>query len=565
MTAIENGTGGEPAEKQPRTPVGARIVRAALVVALANALVKILGLIRIQAVAHQYGATIITDSYWAVFNGVIIALFLIGEECIQPAFLPLFMKDAEERGEKQAWRFASTVLNAQFLVLLLTVSFLMLFPGRVIGLLTTWEEAGGEKQVSLDTAKGFLRVMAPALLGLSLGSVTFILLNARKKFFWAAMGEGSVRAIFAAVIFTLGSAPLLGHWALPVGVLAGSVAKVLTHLPGLFRQLKNYRPVLDFSNPKFRAFLLLMAPLVAGSFYAKVRDNFNQIYVLSKVEEGLMSINFMGRAFTDTLGFLVPYALSVGMFPYLCEMVDRGEHKGLGKLLASSSRFMVFLFMPMAAVMALVSVPIARLLFEMGKLEAADARLVGLVTACYAAALPAYGIERVMMKGFLSNRKTLPLFIIGVIWSTVSMGVCWFLVAFRGWGGQDALMVVALAYVATRILKAITLVAVLKRSIPMFKLGETAAFLLRALALTAACALAAWAARAGVAGLLPLEGLALGRLKMVLGMHLAVIGTAATVTFLTVAWLLRMEELKVAVDWIRPRANKLLDRFRSRR
>ena len=31
--------------------------------------------------------------------------------------------------------------------------------------------------------------MAPALFGLSLATMTFMLLNARKKFFWASMGE----------------------------------------------------------------------------------------------------------------------------------------------------------------------------------------------------------------------------------------------------------------------------------------------------------------------------------------------------------------------------------------
>lgn len=528
---------------------------------------------RIQAVAYHFGAGEITDAYWTVFNGVIMALFLVGEECIQPAFLPVFIEDSEKNGEKHAWRFASTVINAQFLVLAMTVCFLMLFPGKIVDFLTGWGSADASPwftdeaaALKLGTGTGFLRLMAPALVGFSLGSLTFILLNARKKFFLASLGEGSWRAIFIAAVVVLGAERFLGLWALPLGVVAGSVAKIGTHLPGLFRQLRHYRPVLAPGSPQFRRFLLLIAPLIAGSVFAKVRDNFNQIWVLGDLEEsGLITVNMMGRMFTDTLGFLVPYALSVGMFPYLCEMVDRGERKGIGKLLANSSRLMIFFFLPMAAVMGVAAVPLTRLLFEMGKLKVSDAELVGLVTACYALALPAYGVERVMMKGFFSNKNTVAPFLAGLLWSAVSMGTCWLMVVRMGWQGTDALLVVSLAYACTRILKAITLTVVLKRTVPMLPFGEVAVFALRVLALTTVCVFAAWGAQKGMGALLPLAGCSGMMLKARLGAHLCVIGVAATTAFLLSARLLRMEELGTVVATVRGKLSIVLDKVLRRR
>ncbi len=570
MIAIDQPPPPEPGKPQPGgSSVGARIFRAALVVSLANILAKLLGLVRIQAVAYHFGVGEVTDAYWSVFNGVIMALFLIGEECIQPAFLPVFIEDSEKNGEKKAWRFASTVLNAQFLVLAMTVCFLMLFPAKVVDFLTGWGSAETSPWFSdegaalkLRTGADFLRLMAPALIGFSLGSLTFILLNARKKFFLASLGEGSWRAIFIAAVVALGSERFLGQWALPLGVVAGSIAKVGTHLPGLFRQLQHYRPVLALGSPRFRRFLLLIAPLVAGSIFAKVRDNFNQIWVLSDLQEsGLISVNMMGRMFTDTLGFLVPYALSVGMFPYLCEMVDRGERTGIGKLLTSSSRLMVFFFLPIAAVMGVAAVPLTRLLFEMGKLNTSDAELVGLVTAFYALALPAYGVERVMMKGFFSNKNTVAPFLAGLVWSTVSMATCWLMVVRLGWRGTDALMVVAGAYACTRILKAVTLTVVLKRTIPMLPMREVLPFGLRIVGLTAVCVGAAWGAHRGMSTALPLAALQGLKLRAMLGAHLAAIGCAATVSFLLLAWMLRIEELGT----VRSKLSGLRARVRARR
>jgi putative peptidoglycan lipid II flippase len=552
-------------EKPPpdKSSVGARIFRAALVVSLANILAKLLGLVRLQAVAYRFGAGDVTDAYWTVFNGIIMALFLIGEECIHPAFLPVFMEDSEKHGEKRAWRFASTVFNAQFLVVLLTVSFLMIYPSRVLSFLTDWETDPADA-AKLATAADFLRTMAPALIGFSMGSLTFILLNARKKFFLASLGEGSWRAVFVAAVVVLGSERFIGQWALPVGVVAGSLAKICTHLPGLFRQLRHYRPVLALRNPQFRQFLLLITPLIAGSVFAKVRDLFNQVYVMSRVEAGLLTVNMMGRTFTDTLGFLVPYALSVGMFPYLCEMVDRGERRGIGRLLDSSSRLMLFFFLPIAAVMSVAAIPLSRLLFEMGKLKTADAKLIGLVTACYALALPAYGIERIMMKGFFSNKNTLSPFIVGIVWSSVSMLACGLLVVAGGWTGVHALLVVSLAYAITRVLKAITLVTVLKRTIPMLYLREVLPFLLRVLVLTVVPTFAAWAAMQAINLPLDLDGLTGNSLRLILLIHLGSVAVVATTMFLAVAWLLRMEELRTVADTIRPRATALLRKLRRR-
>ena len=58
------------------------------------------------------------------------------------------------------------------------------FPDRVIGLLTAWDATGAASKVSL--ARTALVWLAPALIGLSLGSTTYMLLNGYKRFFLAA-------------------------------------------------------------------------------------------------------------------------------------------------------------------------------------------------------------------------------------------------------------------------------------------------------------------------------------------------------------------------------------------
>ncbi|HOX06348.1 MAG TPA: lipid II flippase MurJ [Planctomycetota bacterium] len=531
----------------------------------AGLLAKLLGVAKNVVLGAWFGTSDgTTDCFVAAFS-IITAIYFVGEECIGPAFLPIYMERRDKDGPAPAWQLASTVLNLQFLLLLAAAASVFTYAPQIMDLATRFEiedEVGkvAGRQDLLTNAASFLRWMAPALFGLSLATVTFMLLNARKKFFWASMGEGSLRAAMTGAVVAFGTQRWLGPWAMPAGVLAGSVAKIATHLPGLWDEIRaHYRLRLGFSDPDFRRFLGLIAPLVIGSVFAKFRDVFNNVYVMSGAGlVGGVSAVYFGRSVVETINSLFPYSLSVGMFPYLCELAEKGDKKALGEMLDRSSRFMVFLFLPAAAVLVVAAMPLADFLFTFKKLQPEDAALIGMVTLYSALAMPFYGIERVMMKGYFSNRRTWAPTIIGIICSALSVAGCYLLITKLGFTGRTALVVVSLAAVGARALKVVLLAANLKRHIPMFEPGATALFALKALALTAAVALAGYGAHELAAPMAEVQGL---KGKLALLADMAAIGTASVLAFVVAAWALRMEEWHLAVGWLRPRLAGLLGRI----
>ncbi len=534
-------------------------------VVAAGLLAKLLGVAKNVVLGAWFGTSDgTTDCFVAAFS-IITAIYFVGEECIGPAFLPIYMERRDKDGPAPAWQLASTVLNLQFLLLLAAAASVFTYAPQIMDLATRFEiedEVGkvAGRQDLLTNAASFLRWMAPALFGLSLATVTFMLLNARKKFFWASMGEGSLRAAMTGAVVAFGTQRWLGPWAMPAGVLAGSVAKIATHLPGLWDEIRaHYRLRLGFSDPDFRRFLGLIAPLVIGSVFAKFRDVFNNVYVMSGAGlVGGVSAVYFGRSVVETINSLFPYSLSVGMFPYLCELAEKGDKKALGEMLDRSSRFMVFLFLPAAAVLVVAAMPLADFLFTFKKLQPEDAALIGMVTLYSALAMPFYGIERVMMKGYFSNRRTWAPTIIGIICSALSVAGCYLLITKLGFTGRTALVVVSLAAVGARALKVVLLAANLKRHIPMFEPGATALFALKALALTAAVALAGYGAHELAAPMAEVQGL---KGKLALLADMAAIGTASVLAFVVAAWALRMEEWHLAVGWLRPRLAGLLGRI----
>lgn len=461
-----------------RRHIGERILKASTLVAIAHVCLKFVGLVQVIVLGRYVDKGVLDVVYVGAFEGCVFTIYLLGEEVIGPTFLPVFMREMDDRGKDAAWRFANTVLTVQFMILLAVVGLLVAFPGWFVGLVTSWTSDKDPAKFALacDSLVG----MAPALICLSLGSTTYMILNGHKRFFLAAFGDASWK-IVTLISVIVGVGLMGGSWrAIVFGLVVGSFAKLATHLVGLLRELRELRLSLSLRNPAVKAMLILMLPLIAGIAFAKVRDVFNNQYILSYVRtEGLMTANSFGRKLYTAIGWLVPYAISIAMFPYFCELVDRDDREHLGDILTKSGRMLLAVFIPFSIACLVFSGPLTSLLFQGGEFGPAMTRWTSASMACYTLVLPAFALEYLLIQAFFANRKMISVTVIGVSCSMVSVLVSYAGIRLLGATGTSALLVVAGGFVASRTLKTVLLVYVLKRIMPLFPIAETGLLLLR--------------------------------------------------------------------------------------
>lgn len=88
-------------EGSSRAPggIGSRIIRASVLIYAAHFLFKVLGIPQWMAMTRLIDTGTLEIVYVVAFEGCIFSLFLIGEEVIGPAFLPVFMKELNDGGE----------------------------------------------------------------------------------------------------------------------------------------------------------------------------------------------------------------------------------------------------------------------------------------------------------------------------------------------------------------------------------------------------------------------------------------------------------------------------------
>jgi len=535
-----------------------RIIKASFIVGIAHICLKFAGLIQVKFATQFLDASLYEPIMVVAFTGVINSLFLIGEEVIGPTFLSLFMKEKETKDEKAAWHFTNIVLTFQSLVLIAVISSIVCFPDFYIGLFTKWTEAEDPSRYRL--LRQSLQVLAPALFFLSLGSTTYMLLNGYKKFFLAAFGDASTKVCIILGLVIGMKVFGLDYRALFLGILFGSAAKTLTHAVGLAKRLRYLRPSLDWRNPAFRTMLVLMLPLLAGIIFAKIRDNFNNIYILTHIDQkGILMANDLGRKLFATIQWLVPYALQIALFPFLCELVSQRDREKLGMVLGSSCKLLLAVFVPAAVLLFVLGRPISVLIFLGGKTGIELASWAGLSTACYCLVLPAAAVECVLMQGYFADQRTVSVTVIGVLSSMFSVMLSYIYIVFVGVTPQGALVVVALGFVISRCLKSAALAIYLERSTPMFHRRDISVFFFKLAVLSVAVGAVTWLVSTGVDKVFPdgiskaLEQLGSGSdvhiSRVRIAMRIVIAGAAGGIVYLAGSFALRLAEPRQMIMW----------------
>lgn len=463
----------------PSNPgIGSRIVRASILIGAAHLIFKFLGIPQWMAMTHLIETGTLEVVYVVAFESCIFSLFLIGEEVIGPAFLPVFMREIDDRGEESAWQFGNAMLTIQFLLLGIVVVVLYMVPGAVIEIVTAWDSTNDADK--FDLARQSLRKLAPALICFSAGSTTYMILNGYKRFFYAALGDAAWKVCVLAFVLVGVGALGLGHGMLIYGILIGSVAKLVTHLAGMPDKLRNFRASFQWNNPALKAMFFLMLPLIGGILFARVRDVFNDVWVLSNIEtEGLMTANKVGRKLDQAIVWLVPYTIAIAIFPYFCELVDRNDREQFGRLLSSSVRMLLCVFIPLALVCVVLAKPLTTLLFLSEKFDITMVNWTSVSMACYLLALPAYAIEQLLAQAFFAQRRMVAVVVLGLVFSSMSMGISYVGIVLLGARGSAALAVIALGFAARRTFKAISMVVLLRRNVACFAVRQMGSFLFR--------------------------------------------------------------------------------------
>jgi len=278
--------------------------------------------------------------------------------------------------------------------------------------------------------------MMPFLPAISLAVVAMGALNAEERYTAPALASSMfnvVAIIGGAVVWFLGISP---RWAVMTWAgltLLGGVAQLAVQVPPLWKSgfRPRFRPDLWLRDPGTRRIALLMAPATIGVAAVQI----NVVVSTSFASMGAPgSISWLGYAFRLMqlpIG-VFGVAIATTTLTHLSRDAAAGDAPALRGTLRRGLQMVLFLTVPSTVGLALLAVPIIRLIFEHGRFTAQDTIETARALLGYAVGLVAYSAIKVVAPAFYAlGRTRVPLF---ASLSAVAANLVWNLLTFSRLG-----------------------------------------------------------------------------------------------------------------------------------
>ncbi|WP_312222179.1 murein biosynthesis integral membrane protein MurJ [Rhizobium rhizoryzae] len=366
---------------------------------------RLFGFARETLMAAALGTGPMADIFYAAFRFPNLFRRLFAEGAFNAAFVPLFSKEIEANGVEGAKRFSEEVFGVLFTALLvITIGMQLSMP-----LLVRWIIAPGfadDPEKTAITVRMAI-VMFPYLMCMSLTAMMSGMLNSLHHFFAAAIAPVFLNVIMiSALLYALwtGADPLTTGWYLSWSVLAAGIVQLAI----VYFGVRHAGIRIGFRRPKMtpnvKRLLVLAVPAAVTGGITQINQIIGQAIASGK-EGAIAALQYADRIYQLPLG-VVGVAVGVVLLPELARALKGGHMKEASNIQNRSLEFVLFLTLPAAAGIWILSEAIIRVLYERGAFSADNTAVVASILAIYGLGLPGFVMIKALQPGFYAREDT---------------------------------------------------------------------------------------------------------------------------------------------------------------
>lgn len=373
---------------------------AALVVSAGVLVSRILGQLREIIFASLLGANASTDEYVAAFAIPDFLNYLLAGGFLSITFIPIFSRYLARDDEEGGWEALSAVIRPVAVAIVGLVAIGWLATPFVVE--TLFPRFTPEQ---IDNTIRFTRIILPAQVFFVLG------------------------ALFTAVQYTKGvfTIPTLAPIIYNVGIIAGGVAWAIVSeaspegfiwgaLIGAFlgnfalqwwgarRVGMRLRLTISWRNPVLREYLLIAFPLMIGQSIVVLDETFMRVFGQFISEGAATELNYARRTMLVPVG-VIAQAAGVAAYPFLARLFAEGKLHEMKDAVDRALRYVLILSITAAALVAAMTIPIVRALFERGSFTAGSTTGTAEALFFYALAIPVWGALQILNRAFYARRE----------------------------------------------------------------------------------------------------------------------------------------------------------------
>ncbi|MBB3976292.1 putative peptidoglycan lipid II flippase [Rhizobium azooxidifex] len=366
---------------------------------------RILGFARETLMAAALGTGPMADAFYAAFRFPNLFRRLFAEGAFNAAFVPLFAKEIEAGGIDGAKRFSEEVFGVLFTVLMLiTIAMELAMP-----LIVAWVIAPGfvGDPEKFDVTVRLAIVMFPYLMCMSLTAMLSGMLNSLHHYFAAAVAPIFLNLVLIGALgygLYTGASPLDTAWYLAWGVLVAGILQMVVLYAGVLHAGMRIGFRWPKMTPNVKRLLWLALPAAVTGGITQINQIIGQM-IASTREGAISALQYADRVYQLPLG-VVGIAVGVVLLPELARALKGGQEREAANLQNRSLEFVLFLTLPAAAALWVISDEIVRVLYERGAFSPETTSIVAGTLAIYGLGLPGFVLIKALNPGFFAREDT---------------------------------------------------------------------------------------------------------------------------------------------------------------
>jgi len=342
-----------------------KIAKAAGLMSVATFISRILGYVKDMILAVFFGASGLSDTFFAAFRIPNLLRELFAEGSMSSAFIPVLTEYRQKQGEREASRLVNITFTFIIIIVGCVCMLGILFSPAIVSIVAPGFLHAPEK---FEMTVMLTRVMFPFLLFISLASLVMGALNTKKVFFIPALAPAMLNITIICIVVAFARSFTEPITAVAIGVAAGGFVQFAFQLPAFFRN--GYRLGFDpeFSHPGLKKMALLLVPATLALAVNQINIIVSNILASYLPDGSITYLYYSMRLIQFPIG-IFGVAMGMAVLPALSEHAVKGEINRLREDFSFALRLLFFIAVPSMAGLIALREPIVNLLFQRGKFD----------------------------------------------------------------------------------------------------------------------------------------------------------------------------------------------------
>ncbi len=391
--------------------------QAAYILALFTFGSQLLALVRDRLLAHQFGAHVELDLYYAAFRIPDTLYVLFASTLSIYVLIPFIAKRMSDNGDASARKLLSELFSLFFIVYSAIAFIAIIFSPAIVAYAFPGFVSHSDTLVPLMR----ILLIQPLLLGIS--SIFGVITQMERRFILYAISPLLYNVgIIVGLLFLY---PYVGVNGLAYGVVLGALGHVCVQLPSVIRSTLRPRLTFSFSWSEIIA-------VCKTSFTRALTLSLHQIVLLGFV--GFASVMTVGSVSVFQFAYnlqSVPLAIigvsySVAAFPLLAQLFAEKKYELMACNITSTLKHIFFWSLPAVALFVVVRAQFVRVVLGTGEFDWNDTRLTAAVLALFILSLTAQAVHLLIVRALYAAGNTRIPFLITLFSSTLALMLAYF-------------------------------------------------------------------------------------------------------------------------------------------